>query len=655
MGVVRGYISWMRPLHWIAIFVIATSVFAAAYSHIVSAACYPGEVLNRTCYRGYFSNIEDHGGDSVLPVISNGLAVPDSVNTADELYDLLRDAYASSSNQRQTGAAFIYNTMMGRDAPGTGRTVSNAEWTELYNRLKGLDDAGKIDWVGNVSASVNSFWQGTDEGFSPDTTLDDDAFYDNYKNETGIRIYDYNNNVIYELLRRCANPIGDPQELPEAQEYDLTPHVNSVTPSQVEADGKVSVTSSVDNVGDIPSKTTQWEITQITVEPGQLAPHETQNGTTSATAPCDDGGGAPSGNYFQSAVAECKNVAKGSGSFNLGSPAQNIKPSANNVNVGDFPAGTRICFALSVQPRSNDSTQWAHSKPICTTVGKKPKMQVHGGDIKVHGKTETSTSVKSNKTYGSWVEYGILAVGSNVGLASGSALNDGSTLTAPDWNKLTFANIDQTGADSYGFYTLPAAPALSGQFMNGASAGVPGGNLGNLASGTYKTTNLTITDSTVGQTGNRGKSIIIVATGTVTIDGDITYEGVGGSDTFTSVGQIPQVIIIANRINITGDVGRIDAWLLTTGANGQINTCSDVAVGAALTTKICEKQLTVNGPVQTAHLYLRRTAGSEDGARSDDPAEVFNLRADAYLWGQVSSSEAGKAQTVYINELPPRF
>lgn len=658
MNSILRYFHSLRPMHWAILAAVAISTFTVVFYHISYAACYPGSVLGRTCYKGYFSNIEDHGGDSVLPVISGGLAVPNNIDTADEFYTLLRNAYASSSAQRKTGAAFIYNTLMGRRAPGVGRTVTAAQWNELRVRLNGLDAAGKIRWTGNVSAAVNSFWQGTDEGYSPDGKHNDDTFYTNYKNETGITIRDYNNNVIYELLRRCANPIGDPREIPPALGYELTPRVTGVNPDQVEPGGKVSVGSVVNNTGDRASDPTQWEITQITVAPGKRAPHENENGTTSSTAPCQSNGGAASGNYFDSADADCKNVAKGSGVFNRGSPAQNLKPSASNLEVGDLPAGARICFALSVQPRSNTNSDWAHSKPICTVVGKKPKLQVWGGDVIARGDIETSTSVKeesgANKTYGSWVEYGIFAAGENRGLASGSALNNGSNDTVDSWNKITFANIDDDGTPEYGGYVLPTSTPLSSQFMNNASDGTPTGDVGTLNSGTYKTTNLTINGSTVGQAGNKGKSIVIIATGTVTITGNIQYQGSAG-DTFTDPLQIPQLIIIANQINIAGSVERIDAWLLTTGETGYVNTCSDFAVTDPLTTTKCDKRLTVNGPVETAHLYLRRTAGSGTAGQSNDPAEVFNLRADAYIWARSRSIEASKAQTVFLTELPPRF
>ena len=221
-------------------------------------------------------------------------------------------------------------------------------------------------------------------------------------------------------------------------------------------------------------------------------------------------------------------------------------------------------------------------------------------------------------------------------------------------NKLTFANIDNNGISSFGHYALPAASTLlSDQFRSAASSGAPASDLGILNSGTYNTTNLTINASNIGQdASNKGKSIIIIASGTVNIVGDINYKAQGGSDVFKDPSQIPQVVIIANQINIAGSVGQVDAWLLTTGATGAINTCSDRAPTGPLNAGVCDNKLMVNGPVSTQHLYLRRTGGSDI---TGDSAELFNLRPDAYIWAYLQASQNGKAQTVYSVELPPRF
>jgi hypothetical protein len=662
MNSVRVYLSSLKLVHWAILAMIATGVFAVVYYQMSSASCYAGTILGRACYQGYFTNIEDLGGTSVLPVISNGQALPsDSVNSASSLYSVLINAYNSGDAQKHTGAAFIYNTMMDNNAPGVGKNISNAQWNDLYLRLQSLDNAGKIDWGGNVSASINSYWQGTDSGFNPDGLTDDDAYYANFKDELGIQIRDYNNNVIYKILRRCANPIGAPSEsLPPAQTYTLVPHITSISPTQIEAGSKVSVTSSVDNGGNTNSDPTQWEITQITVNPGAKAPYEDQvGGTTSPEAPCQGNGGAPTGNYFTSPDATCKNVAKGSGVFDIGIPSQNLQPSVSGLDIGDLTVGTRVCFALSVQPRATGDADWAHSQPVCTVVGKKPKIQIWGGDVSVRGNIETSTTVKdvggTTYTFGSWVEYGAFSVGTNNRFASGSGTNNQTDNNQATWSKLTFANKNAAGADAFGNYTtttnFPPAPGVAAYFSSAHNQQPVGSNSVDLSSLTFNTGDpvevrtagdLTITGGTI----QAGKSVVIIATGTVTITGNITYTNAA----LNSIRDIPQVIIIAKDINIQDAVTNVDSWLI---ASDTINTCSNFT--GNLTSNKCAQELDVNGPVITGRLLLNRTAGADAGNQSGAPAERFNLRPDAYLWAQLLASGNNKAQTVYSQELPPRF
>jgi hypothetical protein len=399
------------------------------------------------------------------------------------------------------------------------------------------------------------------------------------------------------------------------------------------------------------SRPTEWQLKRIEVAPGGSIPMTQQEDNA---APC-----AHYGNTCQD---------KGSGTQVFPPNSTPLAQLANETVAPNTRVGTRICYTLSVRPFQQLAYQavdnrWRHSAPVCVTVSKQPKVQVWGSDVRTRGDIETGTTTVNdngtNKLFGSWVEYGALSVGSNSRFASGSGLNDGNTemTNAAAWNKLTFANIDSSGASRFGNFTLPSDIApLADQFMATASNGAPAPDLGSLASGTYKTTaaNFTITGGSVGQTGNVGNVIVIVSTGTITIDGNITYRGNGASENFNDLKELPQVIIIARNINITNNVTQIDAWLLTTN-DGSINTCSDRPLSAPLNSTVCNSQLTVNGPVATSHLHLRRTAGSDDTARAGEPAEIFNLRGDALLWAYGRSSASDKAQTVYSKELPPRF
>lgn len=432
--------------------------------------------------------------------------------------------------------------------------------------------------------------------------------------------------------------------------YNLTPAVSG--PNGVASVGSPipSVMPTVRNqLSSNPGRTTvsesvRWELKRVEVAPGGSI---TMTQQENATAPC-----AHYGN-------NCIDKTSGTQVF----PAGNTALAALNGEMvnATTPVGTKICYTLSVRPYTHLSdTDWRHSVPVCVTVSKQPKMQVWGHDVRTRGDIKTGTTLVSdsgtNKVFGSWVEYGGFSVGGNEGFASASGLNGGNEDTTPAiWHKLTFANIDNLGASSFGRYTLDALPPITDQFIGAPSGGVFNSDLGALGTGTYIVGSVPISASTVGQAGAMGKSIIIVSSGTVTITGNIVYEGNGASGVFTDIEQIPQVVIIANAINIQGNVTQVDAWLLTRTPAGMINTCSDLPLNAPLNANVCNNALTVNGPVVTQHLHLRRTAGSNTVATAGEPAEIFNLRPDVYMWAYGRSSQSGKAQTVYSVELPPRF
>ncbi|HET8884637.1 MAG TPA: hypothetical protein VFM68_04160 [Candidatus Saccharimonadales bacterium] len=455
----------------------------------------------------------------------------------------------------------------------------------------------------------------------------------------------YNNAGALRTAWRCINV---------PYNYNLTPTVSGPNGMGVAGAPIPVVRGLINNAltggasGTTTSRSAQWQLKRIEIAPGGSIPTTQQQN-----------GAAPCNHYNNGGQNAC--IDKGSGTRTFPPGSITVRALNNETIDPATLAGTKICYTLSVQPYSDNSPNWRHSAPVCLTVSKQPKMQVWGNDVHTRGQIETGISTVNaggaDRVFGSWVEYGGFSVGANEGFASGAALNEGSanTTATDSWHELTFANVDDSGAGSYGVYTLPAdLPSLTSQFIGSPSAGAINSNLGSLESGTYTTGNFTINASNVGQSAGKGKSIIIVSSGTVTINGNIMYQGPGGTDTFTDADQLPQVIIIARNINIRNAATQVDAWLLTTG-DGHINTCSDVALSAPLTTAVCDQQLTVNGPVATQHLHLRRTAGSDNVADAGRPAEIFNLRPDAYIWAYGRASQSGKAQTVYSVELPPRF
>ena len=320
----------------------------------------------------------------------------------------------------------------------------------------------------------------------------------------------------------------------------------------------------------------------------------------------------------------------------------------------DYDAGTKICWTLTVSPKSNTSSS-SVSDEACVVIGKKPKVQVWGSNLKVGGLVKTSTSVKTDRMFGSWAEYAIFAGGTVSGMASGSMFAGTSddpgmpsSLGVCNYSALSFTNANDSSCvddgSVIGNYTNYPAVDISASFRtsNKNPRFQDGWSLTG-RQGLFRTTgDVTITGGQIG----RGQWVVVNAGNhTVNITGDIRYDNV----LYRNIYEIPQVIIIARNIVIHHDVGVVDAWLVA--ADGSIKTCEE----EAKTVNDCNITLTVNGPVITDKLYLYRTAGSRSGDSSGDPAEVFNLRADTYLWSYAHATRSGSAQTTHTTELPPRF
>ena len=165
------------------------------------------------------------------------------------------------------------------------------------------------------------------------------------------------------------------------------------------------------------------------------------------------------------------------------------------------------------------------------------------------------------------------------------------------------------------------------------------------------------------------KSVIIKAVNsTVTIASNQTNNPDNNGAGYKDISQLPQLVIIAKKIVISANVTNVDAWLVAK----TVQTCDDYPQGKP-TVYTCSSQLTVNGPIITDHLILLRTAGScspnsasntnisgcsgQTGVSFNPgtPAEIFNLRADVYLWAAAHATTIDRAQTVYSVSLPPRF
>ncbi|NCQ54020.1 hypothetical protein COV88_03745 [Candidatus Saccharibacteria bacterium CG11_big_fil_rev_8_21_14_0_20_41_19] len=452
--------------------------------------------------------------------------------------------------------------------------------------------------------------------------------------------------------------------------YSLTPSLTANVSGAIEANTSFNVTPAVISTGPTKSKNTQWQITQIVVVPGGTVPNSA--GGNSDSYPC-----GPATFYFRSLPnAACSTIGSGTTVFNeAGTRLSGSIIAAQAVVAGDYEVGTKICYAFSVQPRASSvpanpglDNQWRHSAPVCVVIGKKPKVQIWGGDLVSGGLVRTSTSVKNiggvNRTFGSWDEYGIFAVNSINGMGSGSAFADAglANATVCNYSMLSFTNAGSTtcgtpGNIIGGFVTSRATLDVASSFSVNPLDLVH--NLGNNPiinlsvggmQGSYSATGgVSVAGGGAGKVIAKGQWVVInVPNSDVTITGNINYT----SEALATINDIPQVVIVARNINIVDTVTNVDAWLITT---GDVNTCSSFGAVVPLTSNMCNQQLTVNGPVIANKLYLRRTAGSGTGGASGDPAELFNMRPDAYMWAYARATSSGHAQTVHTIELPPRY
>lgn len=586
---------------------------------------------------------------------SGANAIPDYVDTVDEFVNYMKALNRTGGSGlvaqwKRAGAAFVVHTMLGRNGDQAnskgGRSVSDADFEDLRSRMKA---ARGISWWAVTSTDGINTQAASVGGNSVDVQA-----ARQYKSDLGIVITDALGQT-YKIFRKCANPAGAMTGLAN-RNFNLTP-VMTGNPPTSEGNSTVTLQPSTNNSGTTASDGTSWQITDFVVNPGSSYPTRVATNNSSPEAHY--------GNTFLRRETGTANFSRNTHLF-----------TQRTRSIGEYPAGTRICYGLSVRPYSHTSSNatWRHSIPFCVTIGKQPKVQVLGGDLFAgrppagSSGTVAPASIQTAITqrgqggntsvYGSWGEYAAAATGSVTDFGSGAAYSaPRSTASVCGTSLLTFANTLNTAACGQDttlgdFSTNRSMPDVASAFITTSSTPALSGSV-DLSSrnGLYRaTSNLTITGGSI----SRGQSVIINAPGrTVTITGNITYDG----GPINSIENIPQVVIIAENIRIRGlnagnAVSQVDAWLI---ARGTLNTCYDANTIQSLTINRCATRLTINGPVMANTVQLWRTAGAGTGSATGEPAEVFNLRPDAYLWGVYQASNSGRLQTVYERELPPRF
>lgn len=478
---------------------------------------------------------------------------------------------------------------------------------------------------------------------------------------TGVTPQSATNSTTNTAVRYSANAC-----LTIPYNYTLTPTI-SVDASAVEPGSDINITSRITNSGPTKSNNTDWRLTYVTIPAGQARPGAASN----ASDPCTY--------YKQVAGSTCANASLlGSGAAAASSGTDVIQAGGLNfvgkrAEIADLSVGTQICYGLSVKnwaASGAGANEWRHAAVACAVVAKRPTTQVLGGDLFVGRSAtgssfvSTSTKVVSGKQYGSWSEYAIASAGPVSGMASASGYAGGVAVSnICGVSNLTLGNRSSSGScvqNEVGQYILGgSAPAVASRFPVTSSTQALAGdqNISSLGAGRVYTASGDALSLHASQPIAKGDWYVINASSaTVTVSGNITYT----NDSLDGIKDIPQVVIIARNIIIADRATQVDAWLVATGTGneGRVNTCGagdEVGEATSLTSSLCTSPLRVNGPVIANKLLLRRTAGSGTGAESGDPAEVFNLRPDAYLWATSLLNSDTKVRTVLSTELPPRY
>ena len=521
------------------------------------------------------------------------------------------------------------------------------------------------------------------------------------------------NDQIYTFVRdRVLEVCGT-----DLTDYWLKPKAN-VDTSAVQEGSVVNFSYQVDKDRDeAVSRSSDWQIYDVTINP-DVTGNPLAFGQPDSGAVCTNNSGEPYCDYVtncsvilgklsnRGTCAEVSAADRGRGNSSF-SGGQNLFYSPDrSVTIGAYPLGTRVCSILVIRVATMSGNVNRASSVVCAVVGKTPLVQVHGGDIRVGRHfTDDDTNqgdgagvytskfkisqdqaiVPNGRTFGSWVEYGVLAPGpiEKIASLSGYAGENGgyddpvvNGACDTNTNRLTFANkvTDADHSTECGYYKgdIGAIPDVvsaltSGAVIAPASYTVPLGI--NSASpdssvGRYENTtdgfNFEMTDSTL----EKGKTYVVyVPRGTVTIAGNITYAN--PAERYEYVRDIPQLIIIARDINIRESVTQINAWLVAAGEGedgGKLDTCTGFT--PPFSSKVCNQLLTINGPIMARDLNLWRTKVQEESCRIEviedcantgDPAEIMNLSGSSILWTQGYNENSARARTTSTIELPPYF
>ncbi len=219
---------------------VALSMQTVQASHSI----YTNTVYSRGSDHGYHNNVQlgsktyvfssgTPSGDGALPNLTSS-----NVQTnADRFISMTQDRLnntgtGANATQDRIGAAFLINTMLGRQGTSFGSTnaginAARSDFSVWEARLRSINDAGCVAWDANISyGSDGSRWWNSgygrgavDAGFFNQVGLDA---------QRSIEIRDYPapgsttcGSVVFQVRKNCGNPAGILGSLPSPDPYEF--------------------------------------------------------------------------------------------------------------------------------------------------------------------------------------------------------------------------------------------------------------------------------------------------------------------------------------------------------------------------------------------------------------------------------------------------
>lgn len=388
---------------------------------------------------------------------------------------------------------------------------------------------------------------------------------------------------------------------------------------------------------------------------GSISPNSSQTTSASLNLPAD----TPTGSKV--CVVAAANYTSFNGYVNNG----NKIPMANAGEFSAYSGGN---------PNEKD---WHLSNVSCALVVKASRFKVVGGSVFSEGpvRAVSDASSSNGRTYGSWVDYGVISNSSVKNTASGAALLNGSTsgFSSLSLYPMTIANLDVNALGYAAVSHTPLRDRVIYRYTQPSTLRLVSTSLGNVdfsstvlrfytsfADASFSTLLSDSPDAAaigdryrythIGSSSSirtstplaAGVTHIIYSEYDINIASNFTY----ADGPYTNAKDVPQYLIISGgNIRIASNVTRIDAWLV---AAGSVSTCSKQS-----STETCEENpIEINGPVLASSVKLNRVANTDSltGAVS----ETFTLPASSYLWANVQADAYSRAITTYSRELAPR-